>query len=268
MASSRRYLVTGRYAFLKSPVWIVGILIVVITVVAFVNLGMWQLRRLDERRALNATVESRMAEDPVDLELLLSTVGTDPKDLEYRRVTAAGTYNVQHEILLQARTLNGVSGHNVVTPLAVQGMSLAVNRGWVPIDAQGPPVPDALPPAGIVGVAGILRVSEERGPTGAIEDDGSYRKIGRLDLDLLAPQWGPAVIPLYLQLESQDPSQDQYPSPLPPPEIGEGSHLSYAIQWFIFAAVAAIGFPILVITTARRRPTTSSVQPSTPSSAP
>jgi cytochrome oxidase assembly protein ShyY1 len=161
--------VSGRYSFLKSGVWITGILIVVVTVVAFVNLGMWQLRRLDERRALNATIDSRMAEDPVDLGLLLATVGTDPEALEYRRVTATGTYNPEDEILLQARTLNGVSGHNVVTPLAMLDNALAVNRGWVPIDSRGPPVSDALPPAGIVDVAGILRVSEERGPTGVLK---------------------------------------------------------------------------------------------------
>jgi len=260
--------VSGRYSFLKSPVWILGIVIVVITVVAFVNLGMWQLRRLDERRALNATIESRMAEDPVDLGLLLSTVGTDPETLEYRRVTATGTYQTEGEILLQARTLNSVSGHNVVTPLAAQDKSLVVNRGWVRIDSEGPPVPDALPPTGIVTVSGILRVSEARGPTGVVEADGSYRKIGRLDLELLAPQWGPALLPVYLQLETQNPPQGQYPSPLPPPEIAEGAHLSYAIQWFVFAAVAAIGFPILVVNTARRRTTTPSEPPSMPSSAP
>lgn len=259
---------TGRYSFLKSPVWIVGILIVSITVVTFINLGMWQLRRLDERRALNATIESRMAEDPVDLGLLLATVGRDPEALEYRRVTTTGTYRPDDEILLQARTLSGVSGHNVVTPLVMGPESLAVNRGWVPIDSEGPPVPDALPPVGTVTVGGILRVSESRGPTGAVDDDGSYRKIGRLDLELLAPQWGPALLPVYLQLVEQDPPQDQYPTPLPPPEVGEGAHLSYAIQWFVFAAVAAIGFPILVVNTARRRGVTPPGPPSTPSSAP
>jgi len=260
--------VSGRYSFLRSGVWIAGILIVVVTVVAFVNLGMWQLRRLDERRALNATIDSRMAEDPVDLGLLLATVGSDPEALEYRRVTVTGTYNTEAEILLQARTLNGVSGHNVVTPLVMLDSALAVNRGWVPIDSQGPPVPDAVPPTGIIDVAGILRVSEERGPTGVIEEDGSYRKIGRLDLELLAPQWGPALLPVYLQLQAQDPPPGEFPAPLPPPEIGEGAHLSYAIQWFVFAAVAAIGFPILVVNTARRRSSTPSAQPSTPSSAP
>ena len=253
---------------MKSRVWIAGILIVVVTVFAFVNLGMWQLRRLDERRTLNATIESRLAEDPVDLGLLLAIVGTDPEVLEYRRVTATGTYNTEYEILLQARTFNGVSGHNVVTPLTWEGGTMAMNRGWVPIDSGGPPVPDALPPAGIVDVAGILRISEERGPTGVLEDDGTYRKIGRLDLELLGSQWGPSLLPVYVQLEIQNPPPGEYPAPLPPPEVGEGAHLSYAVQWFVFAAVAAIGFPILVVSTARRKNATTSETPSKPSSAP
>ena len=79
----------------------------------------------------NATIDSRMAEDPVDLGLLLATAGNDPEALEYRRVTATGTYNTEDEILLQARTLSGVSGHNAVTPLAMLDGALAVNRGWV-----------------------------------------------------------------------------------------------------------------------------------------
>lgn len=258
----------GSYSFLKSTVWIAGILIVVVTIATFINLGMWQLRRLDERRTLNATIEYRMAQDPVDLSQLLITSGNDPEALEYRRVTATGTYNTDHEVLLQARTLNGVSGHNVVTPLLAGDINVAVNRGWVPIDSGGPPVPEALPPTGTVTVDGILRASETRGPTGVVADDGSYQKIGRLDLDLLTPQWGAALLPVYLQLGTQVPSQAQYPSPLPPPEVGEGAHLSYAIQWFVFAAVVAIGFPILVVSTARRQQARPTVPPSSSASAP
>lgn len=259
---------SGRYSFLRSGVWIAGGVIVAITVVTFVNLGMWQLRRLDERKALNATVESRMVQDPIDLALLLSTTERDPANLDYRRVTVSGTYDVEDEILLQARTLNGVSGHNVVTPLIYGEDAVAVNRGWVPIDSSGPPVPEARPPTGEVTVGGILRVSEDRGPTGVVNPDGSYEKIGRLDLGLLEPQWGPSLLPMYLQLERQEPPQGEYPLPLPPPEIGEGAHLSYAIQWFVFAAVAAIGFPLLVVSTANRRRSTASGRPPAPSSDP
>lgn len=258
----------GRYSFMKSGVWIAGTLIVALTVTLFVNLGLWQVRRLDERKALNATIGSQMAEDPVDLDDLMAEMGPDPGALEYRRISVSGTFDVEGEILLQARTLNGQSGHNVVTPLAWDGGTIAVNRGWVPIDSPGPPVPSARPPVGDVRVVGILRLSEERGPTGAVEEDGSYEKIGRIDLALLEPQWGPSLFALYLQLEAQDPPPGEYPIPLPPPETSEGAHLSYAIQWFIFAIIAVVGFGALVHTTAKRRDPTTSGQPSTPSSAP
>ena len=257
-----------RYAFLKSGIWIAGFLIVALTVALFVNLGMWQLRRLDERKALNSTIEERMMQEPINLAALVAGADGDPAGLEYRRVIVEGTYDVGGEILLQARTLNSQSGHNVVTPLTWEGGTLAVNRGWVPIDSLGPPVPEASPPAAEVEVIGILRASEDRGPTGATEPDGSYAKIGRIDLVLLAPQWSPSLFPMYLQLQAQDPAAGEYPIPLPPPETTEGAHLSYALQWFIFAAIAVIGFGALIHTTAKRRDPTTSARPSTPSSAP
>lgn len=244
---------TGRYSFVRSGVWIAGALIVVVTVVVFINLGLWQLRRLDERRALNIQIETLADQAPIPLPTLLAEVGVDPDALEYYPVAVSGVYRVEDEVILQARSLNGRSGHNLVTPLEWAGGVLAVNRGWIPIDSTGPPVPDALPPGGEVTVTGLLRRSEDRGPTGIPGPDGTYRDIGRLDLTLLEPQWGPTLASVYLQLEEQRPAPGDYPIPLPPLEITEGPHLSYAIQWFIFAAIAAIGFPILVVSTARRR---------------
>jgi cytochrome oxidase assembly protein ShyY1 len=32
--------------------------------------------------------------------------------------------------------------------------------------------------------------------------------------------------------------------PVPPPELSEGPHLSYAVQWFIFSTIAVVGYPI------------------------
>jgi len=244
---------SGRYSFLRSGVWIAGALIVFVTVVLFVNLGLWQLQRLDERKAINAQIELLAEQPPMPLGALLAETGPDPEALEYQPVTVSGNYRVDDEVILQARSLNGRSGHNVVTPLEWSGGTLAVNRGWIPIDSTGPPVPTALPPSDKVTVSGLLFRSEDRGPTGIVGSDDAYRDIGRLDLVLLEPQWGPGLVPMYLQLDQQQPPPGEFPIPLPPVEITEGAHLSYAIQWFIFAAVAAIGFPVLVATTAKRR---------------
>ncbi len=235
----------SRYSFLKSPLWIAGIAIALVTAIVFVNLGLWQLRRLDERRERNATIEARATTEPVRLGTALATFGPDPGDLAFRRVVAEGMYEPEEEVMVIGTTLGGRSGHDVVTPFATEGATLAVDRGWVPIDTEGPPVTGAAPPAGSVEVTGVLLESQTRGPTGTPDSDGVYREVGRIDLDALAGQWD-GLLPVYLLLESQSPSGGDLPVLRPPPEPSEGSHLSYAIQWFVFTAVVLIGFPALV----------------------
>ena len=239
-----------RYAFLRSPIWIAGIAIALITVIAFVNLGLWQLRRLDERRGINATIERRATAEPVPLGIVLATHGTDSDALVYRRVSVAGTYDQADEVLIIGTTLNQ-SGNDVLTPLRIEGVTIAVNRGWVPIDAGGPPVAGAAPPVGAVEVTGVLLKGQRFGSLGTPEEDGRFDLMGRIDLDALTPQWGNDLLPVYLLLESQDPAGGELPMPRPPPEAGEGPHLAYAAQWFMFAVIAAIGFPVLIYRTGR-----------------
>lgn len=246
---------------MRPGVWVTGALIALLAVGGFVALGFWQLARFDERRALNSEIAAKTDTAPIELATLVASHGSDVDELAHRRVRVSGQYEIDHEIIVQARSLQGRSGHLVVTPLRTGAGLIAVNRGWVPIDSDGPPVPTAIPPSGTVTVVGTLHTSEHRGPTGSIDADGFYSRIGRLDLALLEPQWGRALLPVYLQLEEQAPPSGRYPVPLPPPETDPGPHLSYAIQWFVFAGIVAVGFPILVITTMRRRSSKRSGRP-------
>lgn len=242
-----------RYVFLRSPLWIAGIVIALVSVLAFVNLGLWQLRRLDDRRATNAAIEERSALDPARLGVAIATHGTDPDALVHRRVLVSGEYDRAGEVMVIGTTLNGRSGHDVITPLAFDGGIVAVNRGWVPIDTEGPPAAGAEPPVGTVEVAGVLLDSETTGSLGTPGPDGEYDQIGRIDLAALSSQWGESLLPMYLLLEKQAPAGVLLPDPRPPPEASEGSHLAYAMQWCIFAVIAAVGFPILVMQNAKRR---------------
>ncbi len=243
----------SRYSFVLSPLWIAGIAIVLVTVIAFVNLGFWQLRRLDERRQINATIEARSSDDPVRLGVALATYGDNTEDLIHRRVLVSGLYDPSTEVMVIGTTLNGRSGHDVITPLAIDGGTIAVNRGWVPIDTEGPPVTGAAPPAGPVEVAGVLLESQTSGSLGTPRSDGSYEQMGRIDLNALSGQWSPNLLPVYLLVEKQAPAGSELPVPRPAPEPNEGSHLAYAMQWFIFAVIAVIGFAGLIASNARRR---------------
>ena len=52
---------------------------------------------------------------------------------------------------------------------------------------------------------------------------------------------------MYIQLTGQNPQQsDGFPKILDLPKFSEGQHLSYAVQWFIFASIAAIGYPLVL----------------------
>jgi len=247
---------TRSYRFLARPKWIAGHLLLAVTVVGFVNLGFWQLRRHDERSVINTVMSDRLAGPPMALPELISSYGLDDDELEFRRVTARGAYLLAEEVLWQARTLNGRSGHDVLTPLVVGGMAIVVNRGWVPIDATDPPVSGAEPASGSVVVTGVIRRGHGPGGLGPSNPDaGELQRTARVDIDRLQLQIDLDLYPFYIQLDGQQPTQ---PAGLPIPQLAPspdaGPHLSYAVQWFVFAAIAAVGYPILVWRTASDEP--------------
>lgn len=230
---------------LRSPRWLVGHVVVLVTVVAFVNLGAWQLRRLDERRTYNALVSERMVEEPVPVGEL---VGMDPEAAAYRRATATGTYRTDQEVLLSTRSHEGRPGHHVLTPLDTGEQVLLVDRGWVPLDMDDPPVAEAAPPSGQVTVEGVLFPSAEARRAGTLDGGpGPLEFVSEVDVPVVADATSLPLLPLWLLAAEQEPAQGgALPLFADPPELAEGNHLSYAAQWFLFALVVALGYPMLL----------------------
>jgi cytochrome oxidase assembly protein ShyY1 len=218
----------------------VTVVVAVLVAATCVNLGLWQLRRLDERRTLNARILDRRSATPITIERMPEGAAADP----YRQADAQGTYDVEHEVLVYGRSLDGEAGHHVVTPLVFpSGGAILVVRGWVPFATQAAPVREAAPPANEVEVTGYL-VPDEGDGSVAPDADGIVRV---LDVGGIASSMPYDVFPLPLQLAEQTPPQaGSLPIPVPVPELSEGPHLSYAIQWFSFAVVALVGAAILL----------------------
>ncbi len=238
------------YRFLLRPRWIIFHLVVVAAVIAMINFGFWQLRRLDERREFNAVIEARYDTTPLPIDDLLTT-GSDPDEVSWRPVTAAGTYLPDEGILIVNRSQNGRAGVNSVVPLRLDdGRILLVNRGFVPLATDTPPVPGVE-----VTVTGRLRPSQERRSIQLSDpSDGVLREAQRIDLDRLAPQFESPVLPMYIDLiASTPPEMDGLPETVVAPDLSEGSHLSYAAQWFIFSIAAAAGWFLAVRRSARTR---------------
>ncbi len=245
------------YRFLATPRWLIAHLVVVAIVAVFISLGSWQLRRLDERRAANAQLELRLADPAKALTELVDGID-DPSDggtLAYRRVTVSGIYDPDHEVLARSRVYEGQSGFHLLTPLITgDGRAVLVNRGWVPLEWDQPPVEGALPPNGEVLLAGVIRASESRSGLGPADPtEGPLQRLYWIDLTRLQSQLPYPLYPVYLQLLEQQPAQrGSLPVPAPLPELTEGPHLSYAIQWFSFTVIALVGYGALIRTSARR----------------
>jgi len=55
----------------------------------------------------------------------------------------------------------------------------------------------------------------------------------------------------YAELVSQSPDTKPSPTLLDTPELSEGPHLAYAVQWYLFASIAVGGFCYLLFREAR-----------------
>ena len=202
----------------------------------------------------NQAVAERSEQPPVPLADLLAEPDFEPEEYEWRQVTVAGVW-LEPQVLVFNRTQMGRAGDNVLTALrsdagAASGESIVlVNRGFV---ALGDDIPDAIDVE--TAVLGRVRVNQSRQRGGLTDTPGSddaITEVRRIDIDRLAPQYqnGDAVevAPVYLDLiETVPPVGASDPIPVPAPELGEGNHLSYAFQWFIFAICVVIGWALAV----------------------
>ena len=230
---------------LKRPRWAIATGVVLILAAAFIGLGIWQLDRLDQRRALNALQESRLRTDAVPLNELIGDEVIDLATTEYRSATADGEFDPVHEVLIRSQVELGQAGFHVITPLVFEdGAAVLVNRGWVPLVMDSPPVA-APPPEGQVTVDGWVHLTQTRPPLGAQEPEGDLDVLNRVDIDRIAEQIPYELEPVYLVAAGE--GSDELPIPVDPPDFAnEGSHLAYAIQWFGFALVGLVGFFFLI----------------------
>lgn len=242
---------------LLRPRWLLTHLVVLSIVVLFVNLGFWQLRRLEERRVDNARITANMSAEQQPLDQTLQQYGNDPDALAYRRVTVSGTYRPDDEVLLTPRSNGRVAGHHVLTPLLLDGdQAVLVDRGWVPFADDDPPIAAAAPPDGRVTVTGVIIPTQEAARFGSAGAAERVTYLSGPDVDLLQPQMPVALHPFSVLLASQEPAPDGLPVAGPLPEVDEGSHQAYAWQWFSFAAILLGGYPLLLrrsLASARQR---------------
>jgi len=244
---------------LASPGWIASHLFVVVMVVLMFNLGLWQLRRLDDRRTDNTVIAAAIAAEPVDVAAYLDEFGAPP---DYTAVATTGTYLADVEVRIANRSSGGQPGFWLATPLQLQdGRIIAVVRGWVPrrILADLDDRSVAAPTDSVI-VAGLAFESVSGGRVAQVSL-GDTPEISQVDLIRFAEVTGLDVEDVWIRLRAQSPTQtDGLPVPVPDPDLGEGSHLSYAFQWFFFTAGTVVVYGLILRRALTRRQVSGDMQ--------
>lgn len=237
---------------------IVAALFVVVVAAVCVRLGFWQLDRLAQRRARNAGIQAATVMPPMELTAArFDSLRLRPEAYAWRRVRASGRYDHSGDVILRGKAREGMPGVQIATPLVLaDGRAVVVLRGWASSPDGASVNAGALRLRdGTVEVEGLLQpigAEEDRGLpiAGRAGADTTWRRLNLPALRERRP--GVELLPLSIQRLDPDRSDDPVAA-LPMPEISEGSHLSYAVQWFSFAAIAVIGFLVMAL----RRPARS-----------
>lgn len=224
------------------PRWLGLLAIVVLVMLTFGMLGLWQLNVARDKGTAEQ-VRSAPVRPVVDLAAVLTPHGPFPLDGTGRRITATGRYDGPAQVLVTPRRLRGQAGYWVVTPLVVQatGARIAVVRGFVTDPKQ------ALPPrpAARVTVSGTLALGESQ----TTVHDGPRLPDGQLavlDLSALVNRWPGSLYNAFVFATAEQPDVTSAAAPamrrVPPPALVNSGlswrNAAYALQWWVFALFA------------------------------
>ncbi|HET9657858.1 MAG TPA: SURF1 family protein [Kineosporiaceae bacterium] len=225
--------VLAAFRLLTEWVWLRALLLVIVFATASTFLGRWQWGRHVDKDGMIGRVEANYSSPAVPLEQLLATPATPlPAAQEWRQVRIGGSYDVARTTLVRNRSLNGQYGYEVLVPLRTgPGTAFVVDRGWLPNGRTGAE-PDSLPAAPSGPVQLVVRLRPGENPSGQTPPPGQAM---RIDLPELASRWGVTTYQAYGVLASESPAPAVVPQLLPRPDLDQGPHLAYALQWWVFA---------------------------------
>jgi surfeit locus 1 family protein len=213
-----------------------------------IALGAWQTRRAEEKLEAGR----RLDEESRGAVLSVPSVRADPAGFEGRRVAARGSFIARDTLFLDNKVAHGVAGYHVLTPLKLEGgtVHVLVNRGWIAAGDRSrlPEVPTPESGGTIEGFAMVpgsrfLELAPESG-------SGPLRQ--NLVLSREEKRLGLALQPFVIEQTSDAP--DGLSRAWERPDAGVERHRSYALQWYSFAALAAVLYVVLGFRRTRSAP--------------
>jgi cytochrome oxidase assembly protein ShyY1 len=208
-----------------------------------VNLGLWQLSRLEQKKTFNATLLAHSSAPIEDIEQVIST-NAEISTVEWRRVQVSGSYIADKVVTIINRSQNGAAGYDVLVPFrTTDNKTYFVNKGFMQLSMPLPKL--RTTPLTLIG---YVRASQSRSALGAIDSaDITVREFQRFDIPHISTRLGIETKSLFIQVIEESPaSSELWPAAVALPELNEGPHLSYAIQWFFFSLTALTAWIVVV----------------------
>lgn len=234
---------------LISRKWWLSTIIILIGIGVLIQLGMWQLDRRDQRQAFNMRVAERWNEEPFNVNT--NAIPDDLSTLEYRRVQVTGEFDYANQVLLSNQTRSQAPGSVAVTPLVLEdGRAILVARGWLPSGADKPENWSKYEEPAGAPVIGLLQESQLL-PNGNAPTPPTTPQVEwyQINIDAIQPQMPYELLPVFiLQLPEEGRTINNLPMREEPIALDEGSHFSYALQWFMFAIILGVGYIFFVRT--------------------
>jgi surfeit locus 1 family protein len=226
--------------------WLMPTLLVLAGTALCIRLGIWQLDRLEQRRAFNAQVERARSQPALDLN---QEQPEDITEMEWRPAKVTGKYDFENQVAVRNQYYGNEYGYHLLTPLNFDGEAVIVDRGWIPAEGNAAPSDwHKYDEAGPVEVSGQIRLGQRKPTIGGVadalpEDGGKLEVWNNADVERIAGQMPYPILPVYIQPEA-DAADTEPPIPFQPAiELTEGPHFGYALQWFAFATILFVGYP-------------------------
>lgn len=215
--------------------WLAWLLLAVVFAIACGFLSNWQFSRRTEALTKMTQLARNYDREPIEL----TSVKFKTED-EWLPIKLTGHFLPESTLLVRNRPFNGAAGYLELIPFQRQdGLIVAIQAGWLPADDRLNP-PRVVPKPGLETqtIWGRVRPSE---PT--LDRDAPAGQIATINLPTFVNKTGikdRAVTEFYLVLGENNFAKGGVPKLLPRPQLDEGNHLSYAMQWIIFAVMAFI----------------------------
>ena len=225
--------------------WIGYLALVVVFSIGCALLAWWQFSRLEEARERVDRIERNWDAPPAELADILPSLDGFDESLTWHPVEVSGEYLVDEQLLVRGRPMDGLPGFEVLVPfLSDDGGILVVDRGWVSV-GEAQDSPDVVPaaPTGPVTILVRVKAGEPQIP-GRTAPDG---QVATIHLPTIAALVGGDVhTGAYGIIAAEDPAPAAAPAVPRKPALDEGPHLSYALQWIVFAIMAftALGWAV------------------------